>query len=327
MTDEMKITAIAPWFGSKRTMAETIIEELGPHRAYWEPFCGSCAVLIAKPPAAQETVNDLHSDLINLAMVLSSDHAAPLYERLRRILYDEKLFASLKEAWGQEITPPANPWNVEQHHIDRAFQYMVCSWMGRNGTSGTKRINYQMAIRWTPGGGSGPIRWRNAVEAIPSWHDRLRNVCILHRDAFKVLEKIEDVDGIVIYVDPPYIASSRAKGGVQYQHEFNESDHAKLAQALNRFKCARIVLSYYDSPELAELYPGWTKRDCYRNKNLHVQNRRGAGALVAPEVLLINGPSYASSELPEASDEVGVEQGGLFGIPAGHEGGEASHGG
>lgn len=36
----MKVTAIAPWFGSKRAMAPTIAEQLGPHRAYLEPFCG-----------------------------------------------------------------------------------------------------------------------------------------------------------------------------------------------------------------------------------------------------------------------------------------------
>jgi len=49
-----KIKAIAPWFGGKRTMASTIIQELGPHSQYFEPFCGSMAVLFAKPPAQKE---------------------------------------------------------------------------------------------------------------------------------------------------------------------------------------------------------------------------------------------------------------------------------
>lgn len=34
----MKVTALAPWQGSKRTMAPRIVELLGPHRAYIEPF-------------------------------------------------------------------------------------------------------------------------------------------------------------------------------------------------------------------------------------------------------------------------------------------------
>lgn len=42
---EMKITALAPWFGSKRTLAPRIIAELGKHSAYWEPFCGSLTLV------------------------------------------------------------------------------------------------------------------------------------------------------------------------------------------------------------------------------------------------------------------------------------------
>jgi DNA adenine methylase len=58
----MKVTAIAPWFGAKRQLAPAIIAEIGPHSAWWEIFCGSLAVTLAKPPSAIETVNDLHSD-------------------------------------------------------------------------------------------------------------------------------------------------------------------------------------------------------------------------------------------------------------------------
>lgn len=46
-----------PWFGSKRTMADEIVAELGKHTQYFEPFCGSMAVLLAKQEVSQETVN------------------------------------------------------------------------------------------------------------------------------------------------------------------------------------------------------------------------------------------------------------------------------
>jgi len=55
-------------------------------------------------------------------------------------------------------------------------------------------------------------------------------------------------------------------------------------------------VSYYDAPELAELYPAWTVRKCYRQKNLHVQNRRAEGKCEAPEVLLLNGPSFSAAQ-------------------------------
>jgi len=84
----MKVKAIVPWYGSKRTIAPEIVREIGPHRCYWEPFCGSMAVLLAKPKATMETVNDLHGDLINLARHIQDRAAAPaLYRRLRRVWF------------------------------------------------------------------------------------------------------------------------------------------------------------------------------------------------------------------------------------------------
>jgi DNA adenine methylase len=76
------ITSLVPWFGAKRTLAPRIVRELGPHRVYWEPFCGSCAVLLAKPRASMETVNELHGDLVNLARVVAHPVLGPqLYRR------------------------------------------------------------------------------------------------------------------------------------------------------------------------------------------------------------------------------------------------------
>jgi DNA adenine methylase len=124
----MKITAIAPWFGGKRTMAETIIAELGPHRAYWELFGGSAAVLLAKEPAQQETFVELHGQLVNLAKVLQEPaRARDLYWRAISTLYCTDIFAA-SQAWLEE--------NPEAEGIEAAYHYFVCSWMGRNGTSG-----------------------------------------------------------------------------------------------------------------------------------------------------------------------------------------------
>ena len=287
---EAKITAIAPWFGGKRTMAPDIVEELGPHASYWEPFCGSMAVLLAKPRCSQETVCDLHGDLINLARVLASEDAVELYERASRVLCSTQLYGEMLEQQA-----PIKP-------VEAALRFLILSWMGRNGTSGSERSNFAPSIRFTPGGGASPIRWRNAVESIPAWHERLRNVAILHHSAFDVLAKIADDPRVVIYCDPPYMKATRGSGdGSRYLHDFTEQgetvaggcDHARLAELLRRFKQARVVVSYYDHPRVRELYAGWTIVAKNRQKNLHVQNRRGQGRCTAPEVLLINGPSHA----------------------------------
>ena len=83
MESEMGIKALAPWFGAKRTLARRIIAEFGPHNCYWEPMCGSCAVLLAKDPVGAETVNDLHGGLTCLARTLTHpDAALDLYKLL-----------------------------------------------------------------------------------------------------------------------------------------------------------------------------------------------------------------------------------------------------
>jgi len=222
-------------------------------------------------------------------MVLASDSWRDLYETIDRILISETLIRTYQAELIEEITPPADPQSVEQNHIERAAHYVALSWIGRNGVSGCERLNFQIAVRWTQGGGSPGIRWRSAVDSVPMWHDRLKGVTILQRDLFDVLPKLEDRTGTAIYVDPPYIHE-----GSKYKNAFKPEDHTRLAEELRRFKHARVVVSYYDHEYLDDLYvrhEPWVKISHTRNKNLHVQNRRNATRKDAPEVLLINGPS------------------------------------
>lgn len=43
-----------------------------PHSTYLEPFCGSCAVLFAKPRCKNEMINDSDKRLINAYQMLVS---------------------------------------------------------------------------------------------------------------------------------------------------------------------------------------------------------------------------------------------------------------
>lgn len=274
----MKVTAIAPWFGSKRTMAPSIIEALGPHRAYWEPFCGSMAVLLAKPKCRMETVSDLHGDLINLARVVRDPAGSQKLRELVRLMFcsDDELRLANAELKRTTCT--------DDMDVARAATYFAASWMTRNGVAGLRESKTvtKLCVRWTKTGGSAGTRWTNAVHSIAAWHRRLQAVVVLRRDGFGVLEQIADEADAVIYCDPPYFSKSDA-----YQHDFASADHDRLADILKRFKKARVVLSYYDHPRLTELYPRWSLRDCSRLKNLGNTNLNKPKAL-APEVLLIN---------------------------------------
>ena len=292
----MKIKAIAPWFGGKRTLAPKVVQQLGKHTQYFEPFCGSMAVLFAKEATPQETVNDLHNDLTNLAWVLQDQAmAVDLYDRITRVLFSESFIRAIwKDLAESEFESPCS---------DRAFKYLVFSWAMRNGVSGTARMRgngFQMATRFTPGGGSPTVRFRSAIESIPEWHDRLRNVVILNRDGLKLLDRFEDSEKLAIYADPPYMPETRSgyesSGATsRYEHEFDHNnpmfgdDHLELKETLSRFKKARVVVSYYDCDRLRRLYDGWNFIKLNAKKMIKQQNARGRHHTEAPEVLIVNG--------------------------------------
>lgn len=281
-------------------MAPEIIRQLGPHSYYFEACAGSMSVLLAKKSSEHETVCDLHGALTNLAWVIQNETlAVGLFNRLQRVLYSDQLYHASKR-WLGDHEDDLHHGSTEDQ-LKWAYHYFIASWMGRNGVAGTARINYQIATRWTPNGGSGPLRFRNAVSSIPAWCERLRNVHILRRDVFDVLTKIDDTPATAIYADPPYLSSTVSRNS-NYVCDFAEGDHGRLAEALARFIKARVVVSYYDDPQLQQLYPRsrWTHIDCSRHKHLHMQNKRGSKRLEAPEVLLVNG------------DPVVEQDGGLF---------------
>ena len=289
MPETAKITALSPWFGAKRNLAQTIVGELGPHRVYWEPFCGSMAVLLAKPPCVMETANDLHGDLINLARVIQDDRlGSQLYRRLRRTLMSETQHREAAERYR------ANGYGVDaMPDLDRAYDYFLCAWLGRNGVAGTNSYNQGFCVRYTANGGHAATRWTSVVESIPAWRRRLRNVTVLCKGAFELLGKIDDEPGTVTYCDPPYLVK-----GAKYIHDFTDDDHSRLAESLRRFKRARVVVSYYQHPRLVSLYEGWTNLRIEVTKALVNQGMRmrGGSATKAVECLLINGPSLAKHE-------------------------------
>lgn len=276
------LSALAPWYGAKRSMADTIVEAIGPHRCYWEPFCGSMAVLLAKEPASQETANDRHGDLVNLARVIRCEDSSPRLDwRLRRTLPAEALFreslAALRAGPAPDVNGPPS--------IDRAYHFFLCSWLGVNGVAGTKRVASSFARRFNSGGGAAGGRFAAAVDSLPAWHDRLRRVEIYSGCGLELCERIEDRAGTAVYADPPYLVK-----GDKYLHDFAPADHERLASALRRFKLTRVVVSYYDRADLAALYPGWEVRKLAARKNMANSFAHHYGRIEAPEVLIINRP-------------------------------------
>lgn len=275
-----EVMAIAPWFGGKRKLAPRIVSLMRPHRCYWEPFVGGISIVLAKPPAPMETINDLNGEVTNLARVIASGLAPELHARLQDTLMSEQMHREAAERWKSRGITPA----PDAPDIERAYDYFLCAWVGRNGVSGTQSFNQGFCVRYTANGGHAAKRFRSAIESIPAWHERLRNITILNRDGFELMDRIEDEPRTVIYLDPPYVVK-----GARYIHDFEPQDHLRLRDAAARFHKSQVIVSYYDHPKVRELYHGWRFVECPTTKAMVNQGMRDKkGTTVAPEVLIVN---------------------------------------
>lgn len=271
MNDLITQRALAPWFGAKRTMADRAHDPVGPHHTYWGPFCGSMAVVFAKPLARMETVNDLHGDLVNLARVVKDQGlSGRLYWRLRRTLPAAGLFRESLSVVRNEPAYCGGP------NVERAYHYFIVSWLGMNGVAGRPHHSTGFARRFSSKGGAPGPRFVGAVESLPWWHERLRAVLVLSSCGIELCERIEDRAGTAVYVDPPYLVK-----GARYVHDFDGADH--------------------DRPRLSGLYPGWTLIEATQAKSLVNAGRRTEGRTDAPEVPLVNGPVTPAEELSDAA--------------------------
>ena len=77
------------------------------------------------------------------------------------------------------------------------------------------------------------------------------------RDALEVVRDYGKHPNVLLYCDPPYLATSR--NSTNYRHEMGSvEDHRALADELANVACS-VVLSGYDSPLYSDLYAGWSR--------------------------------------------------------------------
>lgn len=234
------------YFGGKTALAEKIAALLPPHEHYVEPFAGSLAVLLAKRPSRMETVNDLNQDLVTFWRVLRERPqdlervcALTPHSRTERIL-----------AFDRE--------GVDD--LERARRVWVNLTQGRGGQF--RRTGWRFYAD-PCGGASMPEYISGYVSRILPAAVRLAKVSLECRPALEVIAQYGKFPGTLIYADPPYLASVRARhisgrqNGPQYEHELRaDEEHRTLAAALADCRAA-VVLSGYDSPLYQELFSDW----------------------------------------------------------------------
>lgn len=218
------------YFGGKIRLAPQVVDLMPPHGHYVEPYCGSLAVLMAKPPAPHETVNDLDGALMTFWRVLR-DKPDDLLRVCELTPHSRAEHAAAYE--------PAD----EADDIEVARRVWVQLTQGRGGIRrATGWRHYQDPSRST---GSMPDYLNGYLSRMPPAAARLRCVSLECRPALDVISDYGRHPGVLLYVDPPYLGTTRSSGG--YVHEMkDDTAHADLLGALVACK-ASVVLSGYAS--------------------------------------------------------------------------------
>jgi DNA adenine methylase len=249
------MTSLKPpftYFGGKLAIAEKIAALLPPHEHYVEPFAGSLAVLLAKKRSPMETVNDLDGNLMCFWRVLR-DRPGDL----------ERVCALTPHSRAEH----ENARTLDGDDLERARKVWVLLTQGRAGhlppvSSGWRHYQDPRGS----GSSSMPDYLGSYIGRMGAAAERLRAVSLECRPAAELIERYGRHGGVLIYADPPYLASVRTlnKGrcrGPDYAHELRTDDeHRELARSLRDARAA-VVVPGYDSPLYGELYDGWHRAE------------------------------------------------------------------
>lgn len=210
-----QLTAPFPYFGGKRRAAELAWARFGDVPNYVEPFCGSCAVLLARPHAPRvETVNDIDGLLVNFWRAVAFDPDAVTKHVLWPVT-ELDLHARHKWLLGHRDSI------TEQLRADPEFyDAKAAGWWcwGANAWIGSGWGDKEaIQLPHLTSAGVGLLRSTMSPEEVTCWLEslssRMARVRITCGDAKRVLaDSVTTHHGdTAVFLDPPYDAEGHDK--------------------------------------------------------------------------------------------------------------------
>jgi DNA adenine methylase len=264
--------ALAPplvYFGGKQTLAGRIAALLPAHEHYVEPFAGSLAVLLAKPRARLETVNDLDGDLVTFWRVLRdrpddlarvcalTPHARAEHAAAATVLDDPTVDHTGGVDGGEDREHAGSVDDVAAvDDVERARRVWVRLTQGRSGQ--LRRTGWRHYQDPAGASTSMPAQLAGYAARIPPAAHRLAGVSLECRPALELVARYGRHRDVLLYCDPPYLAQTRSHASRQaarYRHDMpDDAAHTELARALDACHAA-VVVSGYPHPRYDQLYP------------------------------------------------------------------------
>ena len=236
------------WYGGKFSHLDWLLPLLPDAHHYCEPFSGSGAILLNRPPSPVETYNDIDGEVVNFFRVLRNSRES-LVEAIGLTPFSrEEFYLSLQTN------------GIKLSDLERARRFFVRARQARTGLAQTASLGRWANCKQTSRSGmSGVVsRWLGSVEALPEIAERLLRVQIENRPAADVI-KLYDDRATLFYCDPPYLHSTRGDSKA-YGYEMVENEHRELAELLRTVK-GKVAISGYRNKLMDELYESWRRFD------------------------------------------------------------------
>lgn len=229
------------WAGSKRKLLHHLVSAAPPSfRRYYEPFVGSGCLFFALRPR-RATLGDINPVLIDTYRTIKS-HPRLLQRRAAGFPRDRRSYYALRKL--------QQPMAV----IDNAARFLVLNRLCFNGLYRTNRKG-EFNVPFGSRGGSLP-----SEAAFYRASLALRTARLVSGDFERTVEGA--TRGDFVYLDPPYVYSTRRNRGEYGAETFSTLDIERLIARMHTLdaKGVQILLSYLDCEEIRELARAWKTR-------------------------------------------------------------------
>lgn len=227
------------YIGSKSGMAAELIKRMPPeaYMSYCEVFAGGLGLLLRKPKAKVNIVNDIDPDLIETHATVAAEPGKVMVE-LEKLRPCRSVFNRLRDlrdtADWQELSGP-----------ERAAAYLYLAKCSVNGNMSSFSNSSKTSSNFNPHYDLRPY-------AVKLDGVTFENLCwqeLLKRLVFDPPEV-----RLFLYSDAPYVTADTKK---HYRFNFDPVEHLLLARALARInalnngdtRIVKVMVSYDDDPE------------------------------------------------------------------------------
>lgn len=201
------------WAGNKYRIVDKIRGLLPPGRRLIEPFAGSAAVFL-NTDYAENLVNDLNSDLIQLFVVLK-EHGLSFVDECKSLFTSDTNVAEVYYQFRQEFNATTDPFRKAS-----LFLYL-------------NRHGYNGLIRYSSNGFNTPFgRYKKPYfpfEEMMLFYHKAQTAEFTSEDFEEVMRRAKPGD--VIYCDPPYVPLSETANFTNYSAGgFGPTEQLRLAK-------------------------------------------------------------------------------------------------